>query len=52
MHFREQRFMLKKRDSLFQEGGFASLNRQEKADSTQGMIAQVAERFDKQYRAG
>lgn len=42
--------MSKKRDSLFQDSGFASLSRQDAADSAQATIVQVAERFDKQYR--
>ncbi len=50
MDFKEQRLMTKKPDSLFQEGSFASINRQNAADSAQDAIAQVAERFDKQYQ--
>ena len=42
--------MTKKRNSLFQDSGFASLGRPDAADNAQTILAQVAKRFDKQYR--
>jgi len=42
--------MTKKRDSLFEDSGFFSLSRPDASENAQAAIAQVAKRFDKQYR--
>lgn len=42
--------MTKKRDSLFPDNGFGSLMRPDAGESAQKAIAQVAKRFDKQYK--